>query len=115
MCGSRVLTQVQQGYNWIDDPTISNASQRSAVSFQTAVRSLTPGMSNVDFCESIQMMLQTVQDIASDQKPDKEKIKRTRNFFCQMLRTEVNVFDELLTVPAGRTGQWELTTHYSLI
>lgn len=107
--------QAQNGYNWIKELEISSASQRCAVSFQTAVRSLTPGISPSEFSESLQLMLRTVQAIKNAEKTNLDELKRTRSFFRQMLRAEVNDFDELLSVPTGRTGQWEVTTQHSLI
>jgi len=106
------LEQVEQGYNWIDDPKISSESLQCAVSFETAIRSLKPGTSSVQFRDDIKDMLSTTRALENDeQRPGDKEIGHARGFFCRILRTEVNDFDEVLSVPAGRIDGWKPARH----
>ena len=82
----KFLQRAEDGFKWLDSPTITSDSMQCAVSFETAVRSLGEQISTDRFIADIGTMLQTSQAVLEGQQVESGALQNVRAFFHRILR-----------------------------
>jgi hypothetical protein len=80
------LENAKNGYDWLDQPTVSSGSRSLVSSFSAAVRSVTPRTSNEAFILFIEQMLDTLRKLATGQNPPgiEDRLRNAREFFRRL-------------------------------